>query len=109
MVFVVVFGLIWYNAFVPDADYLLPLPTDKNAATVIVVANWWRGIYAVVLFLCGYSYLKPDALDFFHPAQRFWRIISMLTLIYFCFILVMLNHRPKYGRWMLGYFDNTLN
>jgi hypothetical protein len=67
MVFIVVFGLIWYNAFVPDAEYLLPLPEDAKAAELIVVGNWWRGIYAVVLFLCVYSYLKPDALDFFHP------------------------------------------
>jgi len=35
MVFVVVFGLIWYNAFVPDSDYLSALPTDQKAADLI--------------------------------------------------------------------------
>jgi hypothetical protein len=32
MVFIVVFGLIWYNAFVPDPEYLLPLPQDAKLA-----------------------------------------------------------------------------
>lgn len=48
-------------------------------------------------------------MDFFAPSQRFWRVISMITLIYFCFIICMLNHRPKYGRWILGYLDPRLN
>ena len=38
-----------------------------------------------------------------------WRIISMISLIYFCFVIVMLNHRPKYGRELLGYLDSSLN
>jgi phosphatidylserine synthase 2 len=33
----------------------------------------------------------------------------MLALMYFCFILILLNHRPKYGRWLLGYLDPRLN
>ena len=48
-------------------------------------------------------------MDFFAPAQRVWRVISMISLIYFCFVIVMLNHRPKYGRGLLGYLDTQLN
>lgn len=33
----------------------------------------------------------------------------MLLLFYFCFIIILLNHRPKYGRWLLGFFDSRLN
>ena len=33
----------------------------------------------------------------------------MISLIYFCFVIVMLNHRPKYGRGLLGYLDTQLN
>ena len=48
-------------------------------------------------------------MDFFAPAQRIWRIISMISLIYFCFVITMLNHRPSYGRALLGYLDSGLN
>lgn len=48
-------------------------------------------------------------MDFFHPVQRFWRVISMLALVYSCFVIVMLNHRPEHGRGILGYLDNRLN
>jgi len=33
----------------------------------------------------------------------------MMTLIYFCLVITLMNHRPKYGRWLLGYFDSRLN
>ena len=33
----------------------------------------------------------------------------MLCLIYFCFVIVMFNHRPKFGRALLGYLDPELN
>jgi len=56
--------------------------------------------------MCAYSYLRPMPLDFFHPMQRFWRVINGIAVLYFCFILVMLQHRPKYGRGLLGYMDS---
>jgi phosphatidylserine synthase 2 len=33
----------------------------------------------------------------------------MLAMLYFCLVLILLNHRPKYGRWILGYLDSRLN
>jgi len=33
----------------------------------------------------------------------------MLVVIYFCLILILLNHRPAYGRYLLGYLDPSLN
>jgi len=33
----------------------------------------------------------------------------MLALIYFCFIIILLHHRPVYGRYLLGYLDSRLN
>ena len=33
----------------------------------------------------------------------------MIALIYFCMIITLLNHRPKYGRYLLGYLDPVLN
>lgn len=33
----------------------------------------------------------------------------MLALIYFCGIIILMNHRPKYGRYLLGYLDSSLN
>jgi phosphatidylserine synthase 2 len=29
--------------------------------------------------------------------------------MYFCFVIVMLNHRPEYGRYLMGYLDERLN
>jgi phosphatidylserine synthase 2 len=37
------------------------------------------------------------------------RVVSVLATIYFCGLIVLLNHRPKYGRWILGYLDSNLN
>jgi len=62
-----------------------------------------------VLLLCAFAYLRPQPLDFFHPMQRFWRIVSMVALIYFCFVIIMMHHRMHYARWLLGYFDERLN
>ena len=59
--------------------------------------------------MCSFQYLTPDHMDMFNPCQRFWRIITMLSLMYFCFVIVMLNHRPEYGRYLLGYLDDRLN
>jgi hypothetical protein len=107
-VFIATFSYIWYTAFI-DKNYLDPLPKDEAEAHKITLANWWRGIYSCILFLCSFAYLEPYHLDFFAPAQRFWRIISMLAMIYFCLVLILLNHRPIYGRWILGYLDSRLN
>lgn len=57
----------------------------------------------------AFSYLKPSTMDYFAPAQRFWRVISIISLIYFCFIILMLNHRPANGRAILGFLDPRLN
>ena len=47
-------------------------------------------------------------MDMFNPCQRFWRIITNLALIYFCWVIVMINHRPAYGRFLMGYLDERL-
>jgi len=110
IVFLMCFGFIWFQAFV-DTEYLSNPKYDPMDVTQadITIQNWKRGIVSVVIFLCSYSYLRPDSLDFFDPMQRFWRIMHMLTLIYFSGIILLLNHRPSYGRWILGYFDSELN
>lgn len=108
IVFILTFGYIWYNAFL-DKDYLEPLPEDPEAALKINRANWWRGINGCILFLCSFAYLEPYHLDFFDPMQRFWRVITMISVIYFCLIIMLINHRPDYGRAILGYLDPRLN
>jgi len=50
-----------------DKDYLEPLPENEEEANKIILANWWRGIYSCIMFLCGFAYLEPYNLDFFHP------------------------------------------
>ena len=107
IVFILTFTYIWSQAFVDN--YMAPLPKDPVEEQEINKANWWRGIYSCVLFLCAYAYLEPYHLDFFAPMQRFWRVVSMLALIYFCMVIVLLNHRPAYGRYLLGYLDSRLN
>ena len=105
--FILTFGYIWISAFVDK--YQDPLPNDPVLEAEINRANWWRAIYANVIFLCAFAYLEPYTLDFFHPLQRFWRIVTMLALIYFCLLITLLHHRPKYGRWLLGFLDPALN
>ena len=42
--------------------------------------------------------------------DRFWRIMSMLAVIYFCFVIIMLHHRPEYGRKeILQFMDPVLD
>ena len=89
-------------------DYLAPYPEDPEEVIKINRANWWRGLLCCSLFLCAFAYLNPYHLDFFNPMQRFWRVISMLSTIYFCFLIIMLHHRPSYGRELLGFLDPAL-
>lgn len=106
LVFIFTFGYIWYSAM---SDDYLTIPATPEEDHAVNQANWWKAIYACVLFLCAWAYLEPYHLDFFAPMQRFWRVVSMLAVIYFCLVLVLLNHRPKYGRFLLGYLDPRLN
>jgi phosphatidylserine synthase 2 len=48
--------------------------------------------------VAAYGYLEPYNLNFFAPMQRFWRVIEAITVAYLCFVIVMLHHRPQYGR-----------
>ena len=106
-VFLITFGYIWWAAF--QDRYLEDSGEDPASEVEINRANWWRGVNSCVLFLCAFSYLNPYHLDFFDELQRFWRVVSMLVVIYFCLILILLNHRPAYGRFLLGYIDRSLN
>lgn len=108
LVFLLTFGYIWYTSWA-DVDYLDAPPEDEEEALKINRANWWRGIINCVLFLCAFSYLDPSHMNFFAPMQRFWRMVGMLAQLYICFIIILLNHRPEYGRWILGYLDPRLN
>jgi hypothetical protein len=107
LVFILCFGYIWKSAF--EDDYMSPMPEDITERDAVIRDNWMRSMIGCVVFLCSYSYLRPMSLDFFHPMQRFWRVMHSLSLIYFCFVICMLNHRPGYGRGLLGYFDKSLN
>lgn len=107
LVFIFTFSYIWYKGFA-DKNYLEDYASPEEELEVNR-ANWWRAIYSCTLFLCAFNYLTPSSLDFFAPLQRFWRVVSMLALIYFCMVIVLLNHRPKYGRYLLGYLDPKLN
>lgn len=96
IIFIFTFGYIWISAFFDD--YEAPYPEDPIAIAAIDRANWWRGIYSCVLFLSAYAYLEPYNLDFFAPLQRFWRITDAITVAYLLFIIIMMHHRPSYGR-----------
>merc|ERR1711935_959569 len=97
LVFIFTFGYIWSSAF-KDTEYLSNARYDPNdrSQDASILANWKRGIFSVLLFNLAYSYLSPDALAFFHPMQRFWRVMHMATLVYFSGIILLLNHRPSY-------------
>ena len=91
------------------SDDYLKIPATPEEEIAVNQANWWKSIFAIVLFLCAWAYLEPYHLDFFAPMQRFWRVVTMVGVCYFCLVLVLLNHRPKYGRFILGYLDPRLN
>lgn len=56
IVFALTFGFIWYSAFI-DKDYNeVPSPEQEYEITR---GNWWRAIYACVVFMMAYSYLTP--------------------------------------------------
>jgi hypothetical protein len=105
-VFILSFSYIWYTGFIDN--YNAPYPEDPVATENINRTNWWRAIISCVLFLITFAYLNPSDYAYFHPLQRFWRVVSMLAQIYFCFNIVMLNHRPEYGRELLKYLDPKL-
>lgn len=100
------FGYIWYTAFLDN--YLDKYPADQAEVDRINRTNWWRGIISSCIFLCSFSYLNPSDYAYFHPMQRFWRVVSMLAQVYFCFVIIMLNHRPEYGRQILQFMDPKL-
>ena len=94
--FIFTFGYIWMSAFIDNYDDAYP--TEKKAVDDINRANWWRAIISCVIFVVAYNYLEPYNLDFFAPMQRFWRVCEAITIAYLCFVIVLLNHRPVYGR-----------
>ena len=75
-----------------------PYPEDRKLVDDINRANWWRAIISCVIFVTAYYYLEPYNLDFFAPMQKMWRVCEAITIMYMCFVIVMLNHRPEYGR-----------
>ncbi len=106
--FIFTFSYIFYTAFIDD--YLAPYPSDQKEVDKINRDNWCRACTSVSLFLCAFSYLTPTDYAFFHPMQRFWRVMSIISVIYFCFVIMMLHHRPEYGRKnILAFMDPTLD
>lgn len=107
--FAVTFGYIWTSCFV-DKDYLQPMPSEQSAFRDLLQANVWRAIYSIVLFMLAFAYLKPYAE---HRVGDWWqrvhRIVLMLCLLYMCWLIFMLQMRPDYGRYLLGFLDNSLN
>jgi len=95
-VFIFTFSYIWYTAFIDD--YLAPYPSDPLEVAKINRDNWWRALRSVCLFLIAFAYLKPSDYAYFAPMERMWRVLSIIAVIYFCFVIIMLNHRPEYGR-----------
>lgn len=86
----------------------MPLEGSKEH-TEILRANTWRGIKAIALFMCAFSYLNPFLDKMFAPYQRWQRIVVQLTLIYTCFIIFILHLRPESGRALFGFLDPNLN
>ena len=62
-VFIVTFGYIWWAAF--QDDYLDDISQSPESEVEINRANWKRGIYSCVLFLCAFSYLHPYSNGYF--------------------------------------------
>jgi hypothetical protein len=97
IVFIFTYGYIWTTAFMTPYSYA-DYPTDPEEQMKLNRANWWRAFYSVGIFMCAFNYLEPYHLDFFHPMQRFWRVVCIIGVMYFCFVIVMFNHHPIYGR-----------
>ena len=108
-VFVVTFGYIFTSCFA-DKDYLQPMPEDPVEYHRILKANIWRALYSILIFMVAFAYLKP-----YHEYrvgdwwQRVHRIITMLMLLYMCWLIFMLQMRPDFGRYSLGFLDANLN
>ena len=42
--------------------------------------------------------------------QRMWRVVGAITELYLCFIIVILHHRPEYGRKkIIQFLDPSLD
>ena len=102
------FSFIWISSFTDN--YLEPLPKDPEERHAIEVANVWRGIWSIVVFMLAFSYLKPyPEYGLSAMQQRINRLVVTGTLIYMCGLIFMLNLRPEQGRNFLGNLDDTLN
>ena len=108
-VFGVTFGYIWLSAFM-DKDYLKPMPEDPQAHHEVLKANVWRALSSIVLFMLAFAYLKPyQEYRVGDWMQRVHRLIVMAMLVYMCWLIFMLQMRPDYGRYILGFLDSSLN
>ena len=58
--------------------------------------------------MCAFAFLRPSSYAYFAPMERFWRIVTMLAQILMCFNIIMLHHRPEYGRELLQFIDPSL-
>ena len=96
LVFIFTFAYIWSTAFLDD--YNAPYPADPIEIAAIDKANWWRAIRSCVIFVGAFNILAPSTLIHFAPMQRFFNVVIIAIQMYFCFVIVMLNHRPEYGR-----------
>lgn len=93
-------------------DYLEPMPVEQEARDKVLRNNFARAISSCVIFLCSFSYLKPhveNSASIGVLMQRAHRVWIQLTLIYMCFMIFMLNMRPDYGRYLLSFFDTSLD
>ena len=109
LVFILTFLFIWVTAF--KDDYLQPMSElDDKQKEDNLRENVWRGIYAVIAFMCAFGYLKPY-LEYGVNAtqQRINRVILTLTLLYMSWLIFNLHLRPTQARELLGFLDTSLN
>lgn len=60
--------------------------------------------------MCAFSYLEPYVETVINPwLVRLDRVIVCITLLYSCWLIMMLNLRPDLGRKTLEYLDPSLN
>ena len=109
-VFLFTFTYIWGTAFWSDPGYLEDTPTDPAQRYFVISGNVWRGIYSIIVFMVAFSYLEAyPEYGMSKWTQRFNRMHVMISLLYMCFILFMLQQRPDFGRIVMGWLDPSLS
>ena len=76
-----------------------------NGDTVTDVKS---GIGSICIFMLFYAMLTPST-PLKSPNEGFWRVITMVVVIYVCFIVFLLNLTAKDARFFMTYWDAKLN